>query len=328
MDRFLIIRLSSLGDIIHTLPAFSALRRHFPGARITWVVERPGKNILDYVAGIDDIVVRGTPGWIRRIRNRDQVALDFQGLVKSALLAFLSRARTRIGFGRDNLKEKASSLFYTDRLEKIPEDGHVIGKNLRLLTKLGVRDDAYEFPLRLPEDLRQSVRNRLIDLGFHGGKKLVVCNVGAAWESKRWPAEGWIQLLGRIGRPDAFPVLLWGNAEENKLAETVHRTSGAAVAPFFTIPETMALIQAAALVVSGDTFALQAACALSVPVVGIFGPTNPRRNGPFRPRDKAVYLAAECAPCYQRTCAAVRCLLDISPDEIARSIRELLDAGE
>jgi len=328
MDRFLIIRLSSLGDIIHTLPAFAALRRHFPEARITWVVERPGKTILDHVPGIDDIVVRGTPGWIRRIRNRDQVAMDFQGLVKSGLVAFLSRARTRIGFGRDNLKEKASSLFYTDRLEKIPEDGHVIGKNLRLLSKLGIRDDAYEFPLRLPEDLRQSVRNRLAGLGFPAGKKLVVCNVGAAWETKRWPAEGWIRLLGGLNRPEAFPVLLWGNAEEKKLAEAVHRTSGAAVAPFLAVPETMALIQAAALVVSGDTFALQAACALSVPVVGIFGPTNPRRNGPFRPLDRVVYLAAECAPCYQRTCAAVRCLLDISPDEVARSVRELLDASE
>jgi len=143
MDNILIVRLSSLGDIIHTLPAFAALRKGYPAARITWVVEKAGKEILDLVPGIDRIVVRGEKGWIRAIRDAGGTAIDFQGLLKSAIIARLSGARTRIGFSGKNLREPAASVFYTDRLEAFPEDGHVIDKNLKLLSKAGLAEGGY-----------------------------------------------------------------------------------------------------------------------------------------------------------------------------------------
>ncbi len=326
MDRFLFIRLSSLGDIIHTLPAFAALRRSFPEAVVRWTVEEKGKEVLDLVPGIDEIVIIEKKRWRRsvsKIRGSDQIALDFQGLVKSALLAFLSRSRRRIGFPRKNLKEPLASIFYTESPDPIAEEGgHVIAKNLRLLERLGIKEERYEFPLQIPDEVSHSLKMKLDGLGRQENLKLVVYNLGAAWETKRWFPEKWAETIGKANISDAFPLLLWGNVEEKRLADDVGLKTGAAVAPFLSIKEVIALIRSASLLVSGDTFALQVACAVDVPTVAIFGPTNPRRNGPFRSRDKIVFQKQECNPCYKRTCPTLECLTAISPEEVAAAVME------
>jgi heptosyltransferase-1 len=331
MDKFLIIRMSSLGDIIHALPAFAVLRRGFPGARIAWVVGAAGKDILGLVPGIDAMVVRGEKGWIRKLRDRDQIALDFQGLIKSAMIARLSGARKRIGFSGKNLREPAASLFYTDRLDAFTENGHVIAKNLRLLSKLGLDagtgedDREYKFPIVIPSSLGRTVRDSLVELGRSSGQGIVLCNVGAAWESKRWAPERWIELLNRIRREGLFYLLLWGNAVEEETALRIGAATGTPVAPFFTVPEVLALIKESRLLISGDTFALQAACALNIPIVGIFGPTNPVRNGPFRARDKTALFPMDCHPCYIRTCPSAKCMNAVEAGVVADLVEEILE---
>jgi lipopolysaccharide heptosyltransferase I len=327
MDKFLIIRLSSLGDIIHTLPAFAALRQNFPQAKIVWAVEEKGKEILDLVPGLDEVVVINKKNWwekVKYIRSRDQIALDFQGLVKSSLLAYLSRARRRIGFHRKNCKEPLASLFYTERPAPLPEEGmHVMAKNLRLLTCLGIKEEKFNFPISVPDELLRSVEVKLAQIGYKKDKRLLLFNLGAAWETKRWFPEKWTELVKQARFDDSFPLLLWGNEEEKELALAVKEKTGVALAPFFSIREVMALIQKASLLVSGDTFALQAACALSVPVVGLFGPTNPGRNGPFHPRDKIVFYKLDCNPCYQKSCPSLDCLHKLTSEEVAAAVRDL-----
>jgi lipopolysaccharide heptosyltransferase I len=327
LQHFLIIRLSSLGDIIHALPAFAALRTKFPESRISWVVEPKGKEILDLVSGLDEIIVLHKKRWwrdINRLKRRDRVALDFQGLVKSALLAYLSRAQKRIGFSRQNLREPLAAVFYTEKLEKISEDGHVAGKNLRLLTKLGIEETRLEFPLKISDDLREKVRSQFGKLGFSRDKKLVIYNLGAAWETKRWFPERWAEVIKAVNRADQFPLLLWGNDAERELALRVNAKTGVSLAPFLSVKEVFALLKEGALLISGDTFALQAACALGIPTVGIFGPTNPRRNGPFRCDDKVAYYEIECSLCYKKTCPTLECLKKITPEEVAAMALELL----
>ena len=327
MDNFLIIRLSSLGDIIHALPAFAVLRKGFPEARVAWVVGKAGREILDLVPGIDEIIVRGDVGWFQKLRLRDRTAIDLQGLLKSAVLARLSGARRRIGFSGKNLKEPAAAMFYTERLAAIEESGHVIAKNIRLLERLGLKPDGtrYEFPLVIPETSRCRVASALERLGREPGRKIVLCNVGAAWETKRWPAERWIELLPMIARKDLFPVLLWGNASEKETAFAISDRTGVPAAPFFTIPEVMALIASSALLVSGDTFALQAACALDVPAVALFGPTDAKRNGPFRGRDRTAQAPMDCRPCWRRDCPTIACMGAISAADVGGLVREVLD---
>lgn len=331
MDKFLIIRLSSLGDIIHTLPAFSALRDNFQNAEITWLVEENGKDILDLVQGLNHVVVvkAKSKKWHpqefkseisrikQEIRDKEQVALDFQGLLKSAYFAYLSKAQKRIGFNKKNLREPFASWFYTHQASLFDENQHVIYKNLSLLETIGISQKALQFPLVLPEELITRVREKLNQQGYDGEKKLLILNVGAAWESKRWFAEKWIELVNNIKNETYYPLLLWGSTIEKELAEAVATKSGAILAPFLSIKEVIALIHEAALVVSGDTFALQVACAFSKPVVALFGPTNPRRNGPFQPQDAVVFHELECSYCYKRTCSDLACLKDIKPEEVA-----------
>jgi lipopolysaccharide heptosyltransferase I len=327
MERYLIIRLSSLGDIIHTLPAFFALRRHDRQAKITWAVEGRGKEVLELVPGIDRIVIIEKKKWLRSARNircRDQTALDFQGLVKSGLLAYLSRSRRRVGFRRENCREPLASLFYTDRPDLIDEhDTHVMTKNLRLLSCLNIEETRYDFPLIIPDDVRSSMDRKLRKGGHDGSKRLLIFNLGAAWETKRWFPEQWAALAERTRFEDASPLLLWGTETEKQLASEVNKKTGVPLAPFLSIKEVLALLQRTSLLVSGDTFALQAASALSVPLVGLFGPTNPRRNGPFRPRDRVIFHPLQCNPCYKRTCSSLVCLQSISVDEVASAVRDL-----
>jgi len=338
MDNFLIIRLSSLGDVIHTLPAFSALRKKYPEAKIFWIVEENGKEILDLVQGLDRIVPVTLKRWKlgsgrfwrdftrlkKEIRNKNQVAIDFQGLVKSGFMAYISGASRRIGFHRKNLRERQASIFYTENLAEVSENDHVISKNLKLLSLLGIEEAGYEFPLRLPEKSSQNVQRILEKLGYESQKKLVVLNVGAAWETKRWYVDRWIQLVKKIGNDRIFPVLLWGSGVEQELAERVSQAAGIPLVPSLSLKEVMALIQMASVLVSGDTFALQAACALGRPVVGLFGPTNPNRNGPFGERDRVIFHELECSHCYKRVCSRLECLDRITPEEVAAKCREIL----
>jgi lipopolysaccharide heptosyltransferase I len=326
MSDFLIVRLSSLGDIVHAIPAYAALRRANPKSRIRWVVEKKGKDILDFVPGLDEIIVRGERGWRKRLRDGDQISLDFQGLLKSAFIARLSGAKRRLGFHASNLREPSAGRFYTDRLDPVGEAGHVIAKNLSLLRLLGIEavERRFEFPLLVPEDLQNSVCDKIGPARCLGSRELVVFNVGAAWPSKRWDARNWITLLDMLEHDHIHPLLLWGTEEERTIAERIRKRTEVDLTPFLTIRETMALLRKATLLVSGDTFALQAACALDVPVVGLFGPTNPLRNGPFQARDKVVYHEIRCSRCYKHDCESLDCMKLITPDEVAENVRAAL----
>jgi len=339
MDNFLIIRLSSLGDVIHTLPAFSALRKNFPEAKISWLVGKKGAEILSLVPGIDRIITVQLKKWPplskkfwrdffqlkRKIKNKNQIALDFQGLIKSAFLTYISSARRRIGFHRNNLKEPFASWFYTETLDKIPEDTHIVQKNLKLLSLLGIHEEKYEFPICFPDYLLDKTKKILSKAGYNQPKKLILFNIGATWETKRWFTENWIILIEKIKSKRFFPLILWGNEEEKKIAEKIHLESNAPLVPLLSLKEVMALIKEAALVVSGDSFALQAACALSRPVVSIFGPTNPKRNGPFNPRDMVAFHKLGCSYCYKRKCHYLECLKKITPEEVANLISKSLE---
>lgn len=330
MNDFLLIRLSSLGDIIHTLPAMACLRRSFPAAKIAWASEPAGKEILDLVPGLDEVIV--CPKNIfenrRLLKKKAGTVLDFQGLIKSGLLAFLSGARRRLGFSRPNLKEPFARFFYTETLPPLDEFAdHVIIKNLRLLELLEINVNeaktSLDFPLELPVALRAQVEQKLRVAGLALEPRPIIFNVGGSWPSKRLPPEFWIKLInlakeGLSSGQNFF--LLWGHKDELTLARSVQKETGIALLPFLSIKEVIGLLSFALLVVSGDTFALQAATALNIRSLGLFGPTSPQRNGPIHPQDEVIYAGVECSPCYSRTCAHPRCWEDISVEKVAATL--------
>jgi len=328
----LIVRLGSLGDIVHSLPVAASLRELFPDARIDWLVDVRQRAILDLVPVIDrriavDPSARGFLETIRFLRrHRYDVALDLQGLWKSAFLARGSGAARVVGFPRAHLREPVARWFYSEACAVV-SGPHMIQKNLSLLRAIGVDFGrcVAQFPFQIPESpVMDEVSRRL---KIRAGDRFVLLNPGAAWPNKRWPAERFGHIAAAMARRHGLrSAVLWGPAEES-LAETVAAASegNAVVTPKTSIADLLALVRGASLIVSGDTGPLHLAAAVGTPVVALFGPTDPARNGPWSERDISLSTYGDCSCRYQRQCHRARaCLLDIDTDEVLSAIERRL----
>ena len=307
--KALLVRLSSIGDVVHTLPALAALHRH--GWEADWLVEPASRVLLDGNPLLAQVVVapsRKGFGWgkalttVRTLRaQRYDVALDFQGLWKSAAWARLSGAPRVVGWERGSRREPASLLLIGEPVER-RGGGHVIDKNLELLRPLGIEAAGLrEFPL--PPSAEAVAR---VDAGLAGvgGDGLVVLNPGGGWASKLWPAERFGELAKGLRALGLRPLVTWGPGEEGLADRVVAASAGAALRSFATtLLDFVEIARRARLVIAADTGPLHLACAVGTPVVALFGPTEPARNGPFAHADVVIRKMPACAPCYSRTCA-------------------------
>ena len=331
MTRLLIVRLGALGDVVHALPVAAALRERWPDARIDWVVEARHAPLLDLVPAVSRRIVleprrlTGESGWTgvaRALRAaRYEAALDVQGLLKSALLARLSGAARVVGFASGHLREPAATALYTETVEPSPFR-HVVDKNLGLLRALGITGASRRFPLTLPEP-GPAIAEATASLGG----PFVLLNGGAAWPNKRWPADRFGALARRLGERHALPSLvLWGPGEQELAASVVARADGhARPAPPTTLADVLLLARAARVMVSGDTGPLHLATAVGTPVVGIYGPTDPARNGPWADDDECVSRYPVCTCPFARRCRNPRwCLLDVSVEDVAAAAERRL----
>ena len=266
--NILLVRLGALGDIVHAVPAAAALRAAYPSASIDWVVDRRHHDMVRLVTVIDRVVTldASTLGaWLRVVRElrakRYDVALDLQGLMKSALLARVSGAPRVIGFSIWHLREKGARPFYSE-VDSVQAEDHVVRKNLRLLRTLGIDSTTVEFPLRLVSSpVLDDVRREFGETPF------ALLNPGAAWPNKRWFSD-------RFGAVASFlrdvrgmrSLVLWGPGEAPLAHAVVEASEGAAtVAPPTTVVDLLALSRAASLMVSGDTGPLHIAAAAGTP---------------------------------------------------------------
>lgn len=306
MPRILVIRLSSIGDIIHVLPAVAALEESLPRAEIAWAVESrfagllAGNPFLTRVLPLDTLGWRarsgsagssgGVLGSLAAVRHfRPDVAVDFQGLAKSAALAWLSGAPRRIGFGGPWLREKPAGWFYTERVEAQASE-HVVEENLALAGRLGARAvsrEHWQFPLPHSSEAEREIDRRLAKLG---AEKFMVISPGGGWTSKRWPPEQYAQLVRETQEDGDHHVLLTGSPAEERVIREIVAAAASPRAVYFpsTLVEFIALVRRARLFIGGDTGPLHIAAAVGTPIVAIYGPTNPARNGPFAPADIAL----------------------------------------
>jgi lipopolysaccharide heptosyltransferase I len=338
---WLIVRLGALGDIVHTLPLAAALRAWRPEARIDWLVDVRHRAILDHVTGLSSVVavdtrrLRGATGLVsvvRRLRAAAyDLAIDAQGLLKSATLAHLAGARRVLGFERAWLREPLARWAYDDAVT--PRGPHVVDKALALAAAAGAAEAPPAFALQPPpSDIAARVR---AVLGLGPTRPFALLNPGAAWPNKRWPAERFGALAQEIQRRHGWRSIVAYGPGENPLAvSVVSAGSGpggraAELAPPTGLGDLLALLAGASVVVSGDTGPLHLAAALGRPVVGLYGPTDPARNGPWSPLDVTVSRAARCQCSHQRQCDAERwCLDDVSVGEVADAVdRRLQRAG-
>ncbi|MEZ5319120.1 MAG: lipopolysaccharide heptosyltransferase I [Vicinamibacterales bacterium] len=345
IDRLLIVRLGSLGDLIHTLPAVAALRRAHPSAEIDWLVDAVHADLLGLVPILTRVITlgrRSAGGWLsarRELRRRRyDLALDFQGLIKSAALARFSGARRVLGFDREALREPAARVFYTSAVP-VGESGHVLHKNLRLAAAAGAATDRVEFPIVVEASAaREAIRAMLAAAapdaatGDDRAARYALINPGAAWPNKCWPPARYGQVARHVKAVHGLtPVVLWGPGEVARARAVADASDGAAVvAPPTALADLVALARDAALMVSGDTGPMHIAGAMGVPLVALFGPTSPARNGPWDPRDVSITRYDACDCHYVRRCRrpdADWCLASIAVGEVVHAIDRRLPAG-
>jgi heptosyltransferase-1 len=340
--KLLLVRLGALGDIVHAIPVAAALRRGLPDIRIDWLVSAKHRELLALVSAVDNCLVvndregaqggRSLAATIRAIRQeRYDVVIDLQGLIKSAAIARMSGAPRVIGFARRYLREPLARLFYTEThdpggegLYARSERRHVIQINLGLLQPLGITTARPEFPFR-PVD--SEIRERLLQAT---GGRYALLNPGAAWPNKRWPPVRLAAVAAALReRHGLMSVVLWGR-DERELGEAVVAGSlgSAVLSPPTSVADIVALARGAEVMVSGDTGPTHIGAAVGTPMVGIYGPTRPERNGPWRPDDVTVSRAEFCQCHHLRRCRAERmCLLDIEIEDVVAAVERRLAAG-
>jgi len=279
----------------------------------------------------DDRVFPGGPSgvWraVRFLRAQSyDVALDAQGLIKSALLARASGARRVIGFAAQFLREPAAQVCYTETA--VPERGvHVVRKNLALVRALGIDPGALRFPITAPFD--PELARALPAPGPDGQLRFAILNPGAGWPNKRWRPERFGAVAGHLrDRHGLLSVVTWGPGEQ-ALADAVVRASdgSARSAPATNLGGLIAVIERATLFVAGDTGPLQIAAALGTPIVALFGPTDPARNGPWSLSDVSLSRFDQCDCHHKRRCRrSSACIDDITIDEVLRAVDRRLEA--
>ncbi|MFB3917876.1 MAG: glycosyltransferase family 9 protein [Terriglobales bacterium] len=355
--RILVVRLSAMGDVLHTMPAVAALNRLFPRAFIGWAIEerwaellcsreaaRRGPRSLEKPL-VDTLHIVNTRNWrrapfsdetwkevlgaVREIRELQyDVAIDFQGAIRSAVLAQLSRAPELIGFRSP--REHVASMFYNRQV--IAEGRHIVEQNLSLLTALtrsplpAASECAAAVELPFDPINEQWAEGELAQLDFCPGQ-FAILNPGAGWGAKCWPAERYGEVARALGEIGLKSLVNMGPGEEPLAHSVVQVSGGVAKAVPYTVGELIALTRRARLFIGGDTGPVHLAAALRVPVVAIFGPTDPARNGPYSPQT-IVLRSPESRTSHARRVQPDEALLSISTADVINAARRLLDQSQ
>ena len=349
VERILVVRLSAMGDVIHTLPAAQALRHAFPDAMIGWLVEERWKALLcspetsiwgprsagrPLAEWIHTVDLKGWGKSFFSVRTAEQIArvwndvrsvhydiaVDLQGAIRSAVLARWSRAP--VVWGASETRETPASLWYTRKA--ILRGAHVLEQNLSVVEAIvggKLKVPRIEFPRSSAAE--NAIASRLQQMGVHD---FAILNPGAGWGAKRWPAERYGEVALHLGACGVRSIVNFGPGEEGLAHEVEASSGGSARGLQCSISELIALTRRARLFIGGDTGPLHLAAALGVPVVGIYGPTNPARNGPYG--TNSIVLRNPASPTtHARIPEPDEAMLEITAEAVVEAARGLLAGG-
>ncbi len=335
--RVLIIKPSSLGDVVHALPVLAALRAARPDAHIAWLVSNSFAPLLEGHPMLDEVIRfdRARYGrmlrspriladflrFVRRIRREDfDLVIDLQGLARSGFLAGASGARVRVGFA--NAREGAW-MFYNRRVRCPADVAHAVDRNLCVARAIGLNVGPPQFPLGLRDEELAAARERLAAAAGEPLESFTAVCPGARWRTKLWRSERLAALIDRmheLGMPRC--VLLGSSADRDLTGEIIAdcRSEPVDLVGGTTLRELVALLSLADRVICHDSGPMHIAAALGKPITAIFGPTDPSRVGPYGGRAKVVSTEIECSPCGRRTCWHHSCMNRLEVSEVLRVV--------
>lgn len=328
-QNILILKPSSLGDIVHALPVAVALRQSFPSASLTWLIKRQwaevleGNPYLDRVLAVD-FSLAGWPAIIRAVRESHfNVVLDLQGLFRSAFLAWISKAPVRVGF--ENARE-GSRWFYTRRVSVGSGTMHAVDRYLLLAREVtGDRGAAarLKFPMPSTTATEGRISSVLRTEDVSPDTPLVALNPSARWETKQAPCRLFAEVADRL-QESGFRVVLLGDGMPGDAADDVlnaMRSRPINLVGRTAIRDLIEVLRRVRLLVTNDSGPMHLAAALGIPIIALFGPTDPARTGPYGVGHTILTSAVECRPCLSRRCANpnhLECLTSISASEVIR----------
>jgi heptosyltransferase I len=334
--RILLVKPSSLGDIVHAFPVVSAIKAQWPGSHLTWVVKRQWADLVERAEGIDRVwpVDMTVSSWIKEGRalraQRFDVAIDLQGLFRSGILAWLSRAPTRIGFANGR---EGSPWFYTDRVSVANPDIHAVDRYLSVAAALGASlPGKPRFGFRLLEDDMATVQEICERRGFTVDRPWVAMNIGARWPTKRWPIESFAAVVDQLYEAQRDPVVMIGGSEERAYTK---RLRALTKSPFIDLSGDIplrclpALLSKATAIITNDSGPMHIAAALGIPVVAMFGPTSASRTGPYGTGHRVLSGQVSCSPCFSRVCRhnpEMECLHLVMPAHVVKVAQPILAA--
>jgi len=347
--KILIVKLSAIGDVLHTLPALNALRAHYPGAHIAWVTEAAAAALVQGHPALDRVIISNRKRWARALRSghrrretlreigrfiralrdtRYDLVIDFQQLLKSGAVTALARGSVKVGFGPGMQHMEMSYLFLNRRIPSVSMEHHALSRNLMLLRAMGI--PASQIVYRLPMDAgdHEAAAVLLKQAGIAGDRRLVAVNPVAQWKTKLWPDHRFAALADRLIQEYDADIVFTGGPDDQSIVANIlsqMRQRAGDLTGRTTLRTLAALYRRARLVVSTDTGPMHLSAAVGTPVVALFGPTAPWRTGPFGRGHAVVRLGPSCSPCFKRTCPLGNhlCMAGLDVNAVLKAVERL-----
>ena len=347
--KILIVKLSAIGDVIHTLPALCAIRSRYPDAHITWLIEQAAADLIVGHRALDRVIVSRRKRWIRQLGSADwrqalfemrafwrelrdthyDVVIDFQSLLKSAMLVWLARGSRKIGFDKGMQHQERSYLLLNERVPPVDMEVHALTRGLRLIEAIGVNTSAPVYDLPESDEDRRRIDRLLTVANIDGTRPLVAVNPMALWETKLWLEDRFAALGDRMAAELGADVVFTGAPADRTVNRRIRQMMAAPAADLSgrtSLTMLAALYRRAALLVTTDTGPMHLAAAVGTKVVALFGPTAPWRTGPFGKGHRVIRTAPDCSPCFKRQCDRhqCRCMRDINVAMVFDQVAEML----
>ncbi|MBW2675608.1 MAG: lipopolysaccharide heptosyltransferase II [Deltaproteobacteria bacterium] len=339
--NILIVKLSAIGDVIHTLPLLAALRKRYPDAHITWAIEEASADIITGHPCLDRALVSRRKKWLGNLRAlrdvkktigeirsfvatlRDRkydLVVDFHGLLKSSIVVLLSGGRRRVGY--DSMQE-LSGLFLNDKVYEDMEK-HAVDRYLDLVRHLGADTDTPEFHIHIEEENQRRVEHLLEEHGINPKDPFVSVNPVALWDTKMWEDSKFAELCDRIVGELKLPVVFTGGTDRETVGHirSLMQLPSVDLTGRTTLRDLAYLYERSSLVVTTDSGPMHVAAAVGTPTVALFGPTDPARTGPYGEGHTIVRKDLPCSPCFLKRCATRRCMEAISVEEVFQAVQK------
>lgn len=333
--NILIVKLSAIGDVIHALPVASAIKKGCPDAKITWIVEQPAYDLLTNNPNIDEIIIfdkkryKSLVGLLknggelsRKLRGHSfDLALDLQGLFKSAAIALLSGANKR--FVYCNARELSHLI--SQKVCGEYSEGHVIDRYLDVVRHLGIKVGKPHFDVINTAEEQKECLEIIAKAGLDVSHQHVILAPGTNWSTKCWPTKHYAR-LAELLNGNGIGCAVVGGKGDNTLAEEIIQNTSARIANLTgktSLKQLAYIIRRSSAFVGGDTGPMHLAVAVGTPVVALFGPTDPKRNGPYGEGHMVLTAEADCVRCWQRKCDK-KCMDTIMPEKVFAAVNETL----